>query len=1195
MARRVAFPYWFRAEGARIPWGQIAERQARFAGRRFVEPRRLRPFDVQLRWSCAKELGVPFEPFLVWRRSQKDRPDRVEVDPRPVDDGAVLTFHRVVAYVEVECDPIDPSRAVGLIVTRGGLSLNNAVGSAAAFPVPGARVRLVVRCSGGTRALLINGHNPSVRIETLDQVVNDGEWKPFERVGLPVDDPWSGTSYDTSEQGLLDAPVSPLEAALQRLARGGPQVGWFPATSTGRTAPPWSPPDHLTLLKEVRDETLPRIEAVYGPALKPRPYDQQLLEDTFAVDGPSAAHPAEAKLSPLSLLALPASADPFLSLALGFGTAYAWEGGQEGPFVGNHDLMVTGDYEDLPDRSGSAQLAAYVPAPGVHSATATPTNVTAVRDGLVAPEVPDATWRETIRVSWDRRQASAALGLGTGAALARFDSPGDPSAECLLPLRAAGGFRPLLPVPDGPLGTPGFGRTGMVDAAAEIPVGSGGRQPGYPVAWQDVFGVWSRWDDALYAGGEPAPPRPRIVAMTLGTLYAGTTQCPATLEVELALDWFDRTPVAVDVFAVFFPMTLSTTPPPAGVTPFGPAPAGCFRRDASLPFAGAELQGGGGVAVEHLDSAGEDVVVPGPAQGEESRRYRVRISVPTLDFGATSRWGVALWTRSDLLIGATSALAPGLSPALTSAASPVPVAPIPPPPPPGVPMGSALDAQGRSHARVYWSIPAGADLQPDKGIIVWEIAETALRQSVGLPDRAPEGTLPGVRLQQLWNAYDAMPADQRRAVFRRLLVLPGSARETDVALPKGSTDIHLFVVTTLSRSGIESSWPTGGHEDLQAVAAPRLRRPAAPMVSSVLGASGAVTLSLSSMSRVPVREFRVFRTRSEVAARSFETMGPAFATVPAALSVAAPDPVTGELTYEAAWSGAFPASWDDWFVRAVAVAVDSVPVEAVRGLPSPAGAAVLVRVLPPLGPDLAPLVAVPIGSGELVLVTTSTSAPMRDVPQGSHRVSVGVSGAGATGVNDVDPVPLQDVTVGPVVAGAAPTGAAPGAVLVRGDRAAGRTPLAVWLTRADATQPLDVAVRVADPIGRLTTGTVTVPPVTVQPPTLVLLDAFAIAGRGVIVQVRSDAPIDAQPPYVLAVAARRAVLFPGAVVRASFELDDIPRRLGPFPPVQPIQAVRMTDDQPHEYQVLIRVLTPMTATLAMVAPNGERAQVSVSV
>ena len=134
---------------------------------------------------------------------------------------------------------------------------------------------------------------------------------------------------------------------------------------------------------------------------------------------------------------------------------------------------------------------------------------------------------------------------------------------------------------------------------------------------------------------------------------------------------------------------------------------------------------------------------------------------------------------------------------------------------------------------------------------------------------------------------------------------------------------------------------------------------------------------MTSASRVPVREFRLFRTRSEVAARSFESMGPAFAVVPAVPPGAGqpPDPVTGELTYTANWTGAFGPSWDDWFVRAVAVPVDAVPVAAVRGLPSTACEPVVVTVLPGTAPDLAPLVATPIGTGELILLTTSTSAP----------------------------------------------------------------------------------------------------------------------------------------------------------------------------------------------------------------------------
>jgi len=517
-------------------------------------------------------------------------------------------------------------------------------------------------------------------------------------------------------------------------------------------------------------------------------------------------------------------------------------------------------------------------------------------------------------------------------------------------------------------------------------------------------------------------------------------------------------------------------------------------------------------------------------------------------------------------------------------------------------MGSAVDARGCSHARVHWSVPAGAQLEPDKGIVVWEVAETALRQSAGLPARAPEGTLPGVRLQQLWDTYDAMSPDRRRSVFRRLMVLPGAARETDVTLPKGSTDIHLFTVTTLSRSGIESAWPApsagqDAHEHLQAVAAPRLRRPAVPVVSSVVGVAGSVALSLTAMSKVPVREFRLYRTRSEVAARSFESMGPAFAVVPATAG-AVSDPVTGEFTYTANWTGAFAESWDGWFLRAVAVPVDAVPVGAVRGLPSAACEPVLLTVLPSSPPDLAPLVGTALGTGELVLVTTSTSAPAREVALGSNRVSVEVRGA--VGVAGAAPTALESVPEGLIVPTAPPTGVDPGVVLVRGGRAGGRSPLAVWLTRPDATEPLEVVTRLVDPLGRLSEQAVTVPGFVADPPSLELLDVFTIIGRGVVVRVRSDADVAAQPPSTLAVQAQQTRRpFPiGPLpqpVRARFELPDIPTRVGPFPSAEIIQALRATEDPPHEYQVLVRLAPPMVVTLTMTAPSGARSQVTAEV
>ena len=176
----------------------------------------------------------------------------------------------------------------------------------------------------------------------------------------------------------------------------------------------------------------------------------------------------------------------------------------------------------------------------------------------------------------------------------------------------------------------------MVDALAEIPIGSGGRQPLYPVAWQDVFGVWSWWVDAQYVGSEPAVAKPRIIALGLESTFAGSPLCPARLTVELSVDWAERTPTAVRVHAVYFPMTASNDPVPLGVSPDDPTvplPAGCFRRDTTTSFdATGALSGGPDVSVEHLDPGGADQVPPGGAQGSESPRYRVSIPVPSLDF-----------------------------------------------------------------------------------------------------------------------------------------------------------------------------------------------------------------------------------------------------------------------------------------------------------------------------------------------------------------------------------------------------------------------------------------------------------------------------------------------------------------------------------------------------------------------------------
>src|SRR5215207_2093269 len=255
-------------------------------------------------------------------------------------------------------------------------------------------------------------------------------------------------------------------------------------------------------------------------------------------------------------------------------------------------------------------------------------------------------------------------------------------------------------------------------------------------------------------------------------------------------------------------------------------------------------------------------------------------------------------------------------------------------------------------------------------------------------------------------------------------------------------------------------------------------------------------------------------------------MGPAFAEVVVSSPPAQTDPVTGDPVYTAEWRGVFSSSWDDWFVRAIAIPVDTVPVEAVRGLPSDPSDVVSIAVAPDTAPDLAPLVIETDAAHTGIVVRTSTSAAARTVWAGDHRV------AATAGAVDVPFVILQALPE--TALATAPGAAAIQPVLERGDRVSGRTPLALWFTRPVAADPVDIAIRVIDPLGRITERTETVPGWVPPPPaTLSLVDVFPIVGRGVAVVVASDAPVAVLPPYQLAV---RAIRRP-------------PRR--PFPPLPP--------------------------------------------
>ena len=59
----------FQAEGALLDWGVVAQR----LGMTNTIPGFTPPTVLQLRWTLNVELGLPTEPFTVWRRSKRVR------------------------------------------------------------------------------------------------------------------------------------------------------------------------------------------------------------------------------------------------------------------------------------------------------------------------------------------------------------------------------------------------------------------------------------------------------------------------------------------------------------------------------------------------------------------------------------------------------------------------------------------------------------------------------------------------------------------------------------------------------------------------------------------------------------------------------------------------------------------------------------------------------------------------------------------------------------------------------------------------------------------------------------------------------------------------------------------------------------------------------------------------------------------
>jgi len=1173
----------FVAEGAVVDWGRVVAQQRTFTKRSDGLRKQFESKfggELQLRWHVSDSAGVPRVPFTVWIRSGRDEPQLTEVSSFERGNDSIATWGNVpMATVVVTCDPVDAARPCALWGFRRAGDFVSAVAVSRAATGAGPHT-LEVRAGSMTSARLVNARIRSVRVVAAADVVASDEWKPFEIVGLPYDtDAWSATNYEGKEQGLVDALTDPFDAAVQRLERGAPRAGWWPTTESGHQAPAWDTPAPDQLVKEIRETLLAHVDGLFAPTVVPA--QQRDLRVVQVADPPTqdgrvaAVTTSTVTLPPFGALIVPATTDPFVSLGTGFGTGYGLGGQHEiGPHV---DWMVTATYPEGISGSGAEEYAWFVPWPETVAHMTPPGAVSAVRAGLTAPAVRDEPWRETVSLEWDALPRSVLFGRAVGAAAVVFDPSTPAVATALLDRHDSGGWRPLLPQPQL---DPHGDRVIVNDRARELPRDGSGLLSGYAVAQQDPFGVWSSWEDVFYTSVEPNQPIPVISEFTALSRYVGTTSCPTEVVVVIAIDWASRTPAFAQVPVVMWPAAFVGAPDPAGLSPFGPLPAGGKRVELTMRFLGDVPDSlVAGLTVECLAPDRDDAVTPGADQGEGSRRYRLRYSTLMLDFTATAHWRLASWARG-LVRGRSAWGATSPVPSHTYSSSPVPIL-VPFVPLPIVPLGSLPDSEGRSHVSLRLTGLPGA-----ARIVVWSAGEVRVRDAAGIGPIPPDLTL-SERFVAVKAAFSGISSALKREVFSRDDELTaGLAQQHDVALARGSREITLFAVTAVTSANIESPWPTN-IDQLQAAAAPQVEAPGIPELSSAFvddGAGPRIELSIATHSRLEVVAFDVHRTYIGEATVSTGTMGPPTATVAAALVPGAQTPAGDR--YAATFVDPSLGDWRAAHFRVVAVPTLRTS-DRERGFVARRSidSVATTLLLPPPEPPVLDLVDVdewgPTNTG--VRIRVRTDAPLGRQALGEFALAITATSTDGAAVAAI----VADIAD---VAGASSTTPPTGANLGRVSRDApsgSKTVFGVWFERALITDEVDCRITLTDPLGRRRDLEVVVPAGSMAPSPTVRITSVTRSGAAVVVVFDTDAPDNAPPggSYLLAVRVSSAMI--GGTASVQMAIADVPdaEDLGPNPPGRLVVARRRLGRE-VDFGVLVRLRAPFDVLVSVTDPDG---------
>ncbi|WP_282063291.1 hypothetical protein [Roseobacter litoralis] len=1179
--KRTFFPYWFRGQGAMItassvlrpfadendvvtfPFGPGGDTAAggdalRAASKRETQGIDLKDFgnhvfSVFLRWQLNPSVGLPSEPFKVWRRIA------FPLLPKPVATpvrktampplGTVHQFFQPMMSVNVTIKSNGPALTVNIVPLANGVGFENMLGFESLSVAANGERRYQFYAPHITALLISGADGQDVTIigEPVSHANEITGWELVETVGLPVDPDnfadLNGQAHG-KEQGLVGSEVSAIDAAKQRFSRGINPFGWYPNFPTGDKGPVWEMPDPDGMIDDARKTLLQMLHK----ALQAPPNKQVDVLDTHVISPPEnlsgeamPAEKGEAHVSAVKLLQMAVGTDPMQSVLMGFGTGFPYVNLDpivlaDRSFLGSSDMadydyMITGLWpNDLNGKGEARELAAIIPRPRRVMRPLTAVDLRVHFLSHQRPAAPDGSWIATSRASWERLPLDN-LNAVSSFAFSRAESGTTDPAAPLMERRPSG--KGHMPIGNNEnRKDPEYPRQSASDTGFVIPNAAGAVSAEYGIATQNIFGIWSPWATRAFSTTQPPPDPVNIVSAELRPIDTGSgTVCPADLVVEFVVDWRVRSVARIDFRGRLFAAATRHAEPPGGLPGAGLQKSiGGAVQNVFITFSGdvASLTDpgvpglNGQASVINLDAQGSaEVATPGFASQGHARRYRVTIPAFSLDYAATPHVGLALQARLREAVAPGRAGGYGPRSKLTYASDPrsrpTQVIDI-------VRLASLPDAKGECHAIVEWQSVPGAE-----GYILYQSTETRMLASRNLAEALPGVSLSD-RLSTLKTEFASKP-DRRdfNRVNKKLL----TGTNLDVALPRGSQAIHLFVVIPISTGGVEGPWPSGPTADEAMIpfVAPRIATPAPPTIEAlpVEGPGGfAARIRVETRPASGARPGRVdiYRTRVADAARRLDSMGPPLVSLTGSTADwAASSDTNGSETWITDITGndAPSGSWKPQWYRAIAWGLDD-PQRGIRkgrGRPSPA----VSIVIPPDGPpQLSPPVLVWPGGGNLgdILVSFNSDAPVDPTELGSHRISVDVrfDGEDLSHFYTVAPEAADDPrNPGEKLPGATPLNLV-SEVPETTQTAFWREPdgsarnYRVFIRRPAAMPGGSVTLRLTDPIGRVTEHLARFAQGSIVPlPTLSDVDSFSISGRGTVYSVTTDAPISGPLEY----------------------------------------------------------------------------------